>query len=359
MKGSSDIDIVLARLDRLIGDGPALCHFNGPLEEGAAEAFEEKYGIKLSRSYKAFLYFTNGGMIVDEGLHEIIKNDPEGLETAKWNANYLYSLEELEDAYLEMKNWNFGIPSENIATYPFIPFCHTSSGEHLIMVKLGKDENESPVLDAFHEETPETWGVVAESFADFLDDYINTYGRPEVLGDLARGSALDYIVPLEREEKESNEAIIDRCNREILDNPEDHWAYEERGMARKELGMLNEALDDFNRAISLKPEDAYYYFTRGDLYQKAGKNRAALIDYDIAVKFSPDDTLYLNSRAEILFQMGKYEKALEDVNQAIAIDDRDILAYMIRASIWHATGEEEKAMEDSRRVDELQHDDPD
>jgi tetratricopeptide (TPR) repeat protein len=355
MQKQPDMDIILDRLDRIIGDGPARCHFNNPVAAGAIKAFEKRHGLRLPGSYKAFLSFTDGGMIVDEDLHAMIKNDPDGLETAKWNANYLYGLEELEQAYIELKNWNFGIPSANIAIYPFIPICHTSTGEHLVLISLRGDEAESPVLDAFHEETPETWGVVADTFAEFLDDYISSGGRPGVLGDLARGCALDYVEPMEEDNRP--EAVIARNTRLLEEEHDDAWLLTERGMAYRDLGLMHEALGDFNRAIAIKPDDAFYYYNRGDLYLRAGKHRAALIEFDIAVKLEPDDTLYLDSRAEVLSELGKYDKALNDVNKSISIDEKDILAYIIRESIYKATGEEEKALEDSNRIDELQNED--
>jgi len=350
-----DIHTIISRLDRLIGDGPARCHFNNPASSEDIAAFEKRHGIRLPESYKAFLEFTNGGMIVSEELHMIIKQD-DGLETAKWNANYLYSLEEMEKEYEEMESWNFGIPVENISIYPFIPFCHTATGERLVFVTLSKDKKESQVLDAYHEETPETWGVVADDFIEFLDDYIDTYGNPDVLGDLERGSALDIIDPMihEEEKKESPEEVIARTTAELKVSPDDSWKFILRGLTYKDLDKPEEALADFNRGIELISDDAFYYFSRGDLYLSVNKNRAALIDFDIAVKLAPDDTLYLGSRAAVLLTMGKLSAALDDVNKAINIDEKDILAYMVRENIYITQGETDKAEADARKIKELQ-----
>ena len=351
----SDIHAILSRLDRLIGDGPAPSHFNNPASSENIAAFEKSHGIRLPESYKAFLEFTNGGMIVTDELHGIIKRDKD-LETAKWNANYLYGLDEMEKEYEDMESWNFGIQVKNISPYPFIPFCHTATGERLVFVNLSGDEKESKVLDAYHEESPATWGVVADDFIEFLDAYVTAYGYPDMLGDLERGNALDIIDPLMEKEKkkESPEEVIARTTAELKKSPNDSWKFILRGLAYKDLGNPKEALADFNRGIELISDDAFYYFSRGDLYLSVNKNRAALIDFDIAVKLAPEDTLYLGSRAAVLLTMGKLSAALDDVNKAINIDEKDILAYMVRENIYITKGETDKAEADARMIEELQ-----
>jgi tetratricopeptide (TPR) repeat protein len=240
-------------------------------------------------------------------------------------------------------------------TYPFIPFCTTKTNEYLVFINLSKEETESVVLDAFHEESPDTWGVVADNFVDFLNEYINSNGNPDVLGDEDQGVATDYTELSEEDEKDGGpQEIIERTSRELKANPEDHWAMIERGTAYIDMENFPAALADINAAIDLKPDDAYYYFIRGDLYQKAGKIRAALIDYDIAVKLKPDDTLYLSCRAGVLWQMKKYGPALADANLAIEINDKDILAYMMRESIYRSLGENEKADMDAEKINDLQ-----
>lgn len=356
-----DIQDILSRLDIIIGDGPAPTYFNNPAKSLDIRAFEERQGVRLPESYKAFLSYTNGGMIMSNKLKGMLETE-NGLEDAKWNANYLYSLEEMEKEYEEMSSWNFGIPSQNMATYPFIPFCHTATGERLVFVNSSKGEKESPVLDAYHEETPETWGVVAENFIEFLFDYVQTFGDPKVLGDLENGNALDLIEPMMEEEiadreddgPETLEKAIARASRNLKKNPDDHWQMMLRGMAYKDLKEYKKALDDYNRGIELDPEDAYYHFNRGDLYLSLSKYRAALIDFDIAVKFEPEDVLYLDCRATALIELGKYDAALKDVSKSISIDKNDTLAYMVRERIYRIIGETEKAEADARKINELQ-----
>jgi len=352
----TDIRNTLSRLDLTIGRA-ANCHFNNPVAPGEIESFEKRNGIRLPNSYKLFLEYTNGGMIVNDSLEEIIKRDKD-LETAKWNANCLLSLEEIEDAYNTMINRTYDAVSRFGEHYPFIPFCKTSTNEYLVFVNLSKGEKESAVFDAFHEEQADTWGQLTENFNEFLINYIDNHGDPEVLGDEAKGLASDLLEPKisNKETKETNQEIILRTTERIKVDPDDHWAFMERGIAYKDTAELKAALKDFNRSIELKDDDPFYYFKRGDLFQTIQKRRAALIDYDIAVKLQPEDTLYLSCRAGILWEMKKYEASLKDVNKAIEIDGTDILAYMIRESIYISLGETAEADKDRQKIEELQND---
>lgn len=350
-----DIEKSLARLDRLIADGPDACVFNDPASSEDIAAFEARHNVKLPLSYKRFLEFTNGGMILDRSLYEQMKLSDDKA-SFRWNANYIYGIQDVEREYDSMASRNFGLPFENIATYPFIPFLHTESGEHLVFINLKGDEEESAVLDAYHEETPETWGTVSASFTEFLDAYMDNGGHPNLLGELADGNAYEMVKPqlaAPSDEEESPEEVIAKANDILSREPDRHWQLVLRSIAYRDTGMLAQALDDINRAIDLFPGDAFYHYSRGEVYRVAGKLRPALIDFDTAVKIAPSDPLYLCSRGDVLADMNKLDAALKDTSEAIRINDSYMLAYMIREGIYREMGEAEKADADARKIDEL------
>jgi len=351
----ADIHKVLEWLDILIGDGPAHAYFNAPANKEEIASFEERQHIRLPDSYKAFLLYANGGMIISDRLNSLL-DSVSNSEDVKWNANYLYSLEEVEKEYKEKESWNFGLPGKDLSPYPFIPFCHTDTGEYLVFINLIGDESESGVFDAFHEETIDTWGLVADDFTAFLSDYTQSNGNPNVLGDLEKGSALDIIEHLidEEEEDKSPEYIISETSNNLKRNPDDAWQLMLRGMAYKDLEEYEKALDDFNLGISLKSDDAYYYFCRGNLFLALNKMRLALIDFDTAAKYEPEDTLYLNHRALVLMDKGKLDIALADLNRAIQLEEDSILSYMLRERLFMTMGEDEKADADAKEIEELQ-----
>jgi tetratricopeptide (TPR) repeat protein len=351
--GDFIIENTLKWLDEYIGREP-YCYFNDPTTEEEIAAFEKMARIRLPKSYRAFLKFTNGGMIVDEYWDQKIKKEND-LFSAKWNTNCFLSLQEMKTEWNNMKNRNFGVSQRDRIVYPFIPFFRTRINEHLIFVCSHDNEVESHVFDAFHEEPPETWGVVAQHFCEFVYNYLQSNGEPNVMGDEYEGVAADFIGPddMVSPEDETKQMVIERTTNTINKWPEDDWAYMERGLAYRDLGNLEAALDDFNKSIEIVNNDAFYYFNRGALFEMVGKYRAALIDFDIAAKLQPNDTLYLNLRAEMLEKMGKYNKALKDVNKVLKIDDRNLLAYYNRESIYRALGMIEKADRDLQKIEEL------
>jgi tetratricopeptide (TPR) repeat protein len=344
---------VLEWLDLYIGREP-YCYFNNPTTAEKIASFEKMARIRLPESYKAFLMFTNGGMIVNHDLDTIIKRDHD-LATAKWNANCLLSLEDMKTEWNNMKNTNFGVSQKDRAIYPIIPFFKTNTNEYLVFISIFDKSIESPVFDAFHEEPPEMWGLVANDFNEFLYNYLQKKGYPDVMGDEALGVAADFIgvdeiIP---PENETSDMIIERTTKTLKYRPDDDWALMQRGMVYMDKGNLKAALNDFNKCLTLVDDDAFYYFNRGALFEKAGKTRAALIDFDIAVKLKPNDCLYLNCRAEALQKMHKYEEALKDVNKVLQIDDRDLLAYYNRESIYRTIGEFEKADQDLKKIEDI------
>jgi len=357
------INDTLQKLDRVIKEGAAYCYFNKPADPKEIIALEKRHGFRLPDSFKLFLEKFNGGMIVNKSLEKIIQRD-NNLETAKWNATCILSTHELSEAYISMMNRTFGVAGQFGAVFPFIPFCKTSTNESLVFVTLSKEETESPVLDAFHEEPPETWGLVAEDFNTFLINYIDTGGNPDVIGDENRGTAANLAREAHAQEtseeaeksEESDDEIIIRTTATLEIDPFNAWAYAERGLAYKSVGEVAAALEDLNKSIELDNSDSFYYFARGVLFEDLNKWRAALIDFDTAVTMMPDDKYYLNCRARVLCEMEKYEAALADVNRVIELEPLNILAYMTREKIFRSTGEVEKADADTRKIEELEED---
>ena len=347
----NSIEQVLQRLREYIEDHPGRCHFGKPAGLSNIRAVEKELKIKLPESYISFLCFADGGMIVAENLTGLLSR-PDGLETAQWNANYLFGLSSLKEAFLEMKRWNFGYHGENIGSYPFIPFCRTAVGERLVFINRA-DEHESPVLDAFHEDTPEEYGIVSDNFSQFLLSYIEKEGDPEVIGHASdKPLALPENYSFQTED-ESDADILSRTNRQLDINPYDHWAMVERGMVFVKQANYRMALEDFDRAIELLGNNAFYYAQRASLWKKVGKYRAALIDYDISLKMKPDDVYYLSLRAEVLYKMGKYSESLEDLNHAIKLDDHDLLSYLIREQVHRSMGNNDLADADAAVIDVL------
>ena len=177
---------------------------------GEDKSFEKRNGIRLPNSYKLFLEYANGGMIVRDALEEIIKRDKD-FETAKWNANCLLSLNEMEEAYNKMIDRSYDVTARFGEIYPFIPFFKTSINEYLVFINLSKKDAESPVFDAFHEEQPDTWGQVAKNFTEFLNNYLDDNGDPKVIGDEGKGIASDLLESIDINERREENGRRNSC----------------------------------------------------------------------------------------------------------------------------------------------------
>jgi tetratricopeptide (TPR) repeat protein len=98
-------------------------------------------------------------------------------------------------------------------------------------------------------------------------------------------------------------------------------AYNLRGVARRELGNLMEALDDFNHAVTLAP-NADNYYQRGATYQLLGQHKQAIDDFTATIEFLPDIAQGYFARAESERALGDDAAAKRDHLQGRILDGR-------------------------------------
>ena len=70
-------------------------------------------------------------------------------------------------------------------------------------------------------------------------------------------------------------------------DPNDAYAYYNRGNSKHELGDHDGAIADYDRAIELNPENAGAYFLRGNAKSKLGNKRGAAADRKQAIELDP------------------------------------------------------------------------
>ncbi|MBN2614330.1 MAG: SMI1/KNR4 family protein [Bacteroidales bacterium] len=348
------IDQQLERLREMKSDPKFPTHFERPASADKIRNFEAKYHIKLPDSYKKFLMQYNGGMFTYPQLSKYIQTQND-YELHKHNSVYLMSIEEIEIKYDDLMFSRWKVRKETADPYPVIPFCTTINSELLVFIHGEKSGKESPVFDAFHEEPPSTWGIIANNFANFLEIYLNARGFPRTIGNETAGVAGNYFDnPLQKKEiTETSKEILSRTEQQIAANPKDDFAYYERSQVFFDRGDLTEAWEMIARAIEIDNKNAFYYFISGEILREGDLIRASLIAFDKAVNLEPKDTLYLCCRAGAFYQLRKNEKALEDCNRAVEIDPEHLLAYMLRNEVYLALGEKEKAAADQEKIDEL------
>ncbi len=153
---------ILDRLREKIDAAGERAFFNPPASEEEIAETEEKLGITFPRSVREFYRVFNGGFIAyTSPVSEEPAND-EMFEDLQWNSNTILSLEEIRTGFGKR--------------YPeYTPVIHTHSQEFLAFGNpLVSDE--SPIYDAFHEFTPDKWGILYDNFEALLIDYIEKEG---------------------------------------------------------------------------------------------------------------------------------------------------------------------------------------
>lgn len=136
--------------------------FNPPATEDMIRDVEERLKITFPASLRAFYLSFNGGFFASDHWTTEELEDVTLFETIQWNSNHILSLEDVK--------LGFG------SRYPScVPVIHTHTQEFLVVINPLKD-GDSAVYDAFHEWTPDQWGVLYNNFQELLIDYIEKEG---------------------------------------------------------------------------------------------------------------------------------------------------------------------------------------
>ncbi len=102
----------------------------------------------------------------------------------------------------------------------------------------------------------------------------------------------------------------------IMYNPDYAEAYQNRGLAKSNMGIVYTALDDFAKAIELKPEFSEAYNNRGKLFYRTGSFYGAQLDFDKAIEINPESyTAYFN-RGVVRIKMGEKEEGRTDLRKS-------------------------------------------
>jgi len=128
------------------------------------------------------------------------------------------------------------------------------------------------------------------------------------------------------------EAII-KARIEI--DPEDVFAYTNRGSAKQDSGDYQGAISDYNKAIEINPQYADAYNNRGSAKEHLGDYQGAIADYSKAIEMNPKLATAYSNRGNTKCQLEDYQGATSDFNEAIEIDPKDAFAYTNRGVAKH------------------------
>lgn len=139
----------------------------------------------------------------------------------------------------------------------------------------------------------------------------------------------------ELEEDEDLNTILANCTEDIRLDPNNALAYNNRGVAKSDLGNHYGAISDYSEAIRLNPNDpdntSIYYYNRGRTKADLEDKNGALIDYTEAIRHNPNNGEIYYHRGIIISGLGDKSEALANFYKATALfnKEEDIELYQI------------------------------
>jgi tetratricopeptide (TPR) repeat protein len=116
-------------------------------------------------------------------------------------------------------------------------------------------------------------------------------------------------------------------NQAIGTNQNDAKAYNDRGIAKMNLGQHQQAINDYNQAIKLYPNYAKAYNNRGIAKMNLGKHEQAINDYNQAIKLDPNYAKAHNNRGIAKMNLDQHQQAINDYKQAVRLKPKFAVAF--------------------------------
>jgi tetratricopeptide (TPR) repeat protein len=123
-------------------------------------------------------------------------------------------------------------------------------------------------------------------------------------------------------------------------------AYNNRGVALKEKGLLDQAIDDYNTAIALNQGYAHAYNNRGLALKEKGLLDLAIGDYTKAITLDPGYALAYSNRGAAFKEKGYNDRAIDDYSTAIKLNPDNFDAYINLAVLSTEKELADKALKD-------------
>ncbi len=136
-------------------------------------------------------------------------------------------------------------------------------------------------------------------------------------------------------------------------NPNDRYAYNNRGVAYSDQGEYDLAMADYNKALQLNPDYVAAYINRGIAYSDQGEYDLAMADYNKALQLNPDYVAVYINRGNIYYYQGEYDLAMADYNKTLQLNPDYVVAYNNRGAAYDHQGEYDLAMADYNKAIEL------
>ena len=151
-----------------------------------------------------------------------------------------------------------------------------------------------------------------------------------------------------------DEAIADISEAINLAPADVYHYYNTRGNFYLAKEDYDRALADYNQSLRLRPDNAYAWNNAGVARRAKGDYDKAIENLTRAIALDPAYPNAYDSRARVWADKHNYDRALADYAKAIQVDPKSLDAYLGRATVWEAKGEYHKAradLEQCTRID--------
>jgi len=122
-------------------------------------------------------------------------------------------------------------------------------------------------------------------------------------------------------------------------------SYFKRGVKKYRGGYPQEALALFTKEIEANPDNGFAYYERGNSKYALNDRYGALRDMDTAIEIDPHPSFF-NNRSVIYSDVGDYNSAIQDASKAIKLKEDYAMAYLNRGGAFGMLNQNEKAIKD-------------
>jgi len=112
--------------------------------------------------------------------------------------------------------------------------------------------------------------------------------------------------------------------------PDDHDAWNYRGVALDDLGRFAEAIASYDKALEIKPDDHEAWYGRGFALGNLGRFAEAIASFDRALEIKPDYHEAWNNRGIALGNLGRFEEEIASFDKALEFKPDDHQAWYNR-----------------------------
>jgi tetratricopeptide (TPR) repeat protein len=133
-------------------------------------------------------------------------------------------------------------------------------------------------------------------------------------------------------------------------NPLNANDYSNRGLTYFQSGRSAQAIADYNRAIELNPKLDGAYNNRANYHAAQGQFLEAILDYDIALDLNPANARAWINQGITFRDLEMYERAIESFDLALHLGRLEGHIYAERGRTYHLRGDWNCAIADYQRA---------